>query len=166
MKTNHILFAAATAVALSAGAVQANNLSGNIPLSGSQGAVCEQRWNNGPTPSTLVVNLLTTSNQGFSSYNVRCNTNFTRTMSSANNGFLVGPLGTQIDYEFSIGGGGITSTGGFVDLNVPFVQSRSSSGGAIQTGSVTVRVKDTVVSGNIPAGLYSDTLTITVVPNP
>lgn len=166
MKTNHTLFAAATAVALLAGASQANNLSGNIPLSGAQAAVCEQRWNNGPTPGTLNVNLLTTAGQTFSSYNVRCNTAFTRTMTSANNGFLVGPAGTQIDYEFGIGGGGIVNTGGNVDLLTPFVQSKGSTGGAIQTGSITVRIKDTVVSGSIPAGVYSDTLTITVVPNP
>lgn len=169
MKTNHILFAAATAVALSAGAAQANNLTGNIPLSGTQAAFCEHRYGMVQNPATLVVDLLTTANQTFSSYQVKCNTAFTRTITSANNGFLVGPApGYNIDYEFQISGGGMTNTGGFQDLLTPLTQNfvATPGPGNQQSGTISVRVKDTVVPGSRPAGLYQDTLTIVVSPNP
>ena len=168
MKTNHSLLAAATAVALSASAAQANTLSGQINLSGTAAAECLQRWNMNVNPGTLVLDLATTAGQGFSSYTIKCNVGYTRTITSANAGKLVGPLpGYDIDYEFEIGGGGLTSTAGFQDLATPLVQSLPSTpGGGNQTGGITVRVKDTVVAGSKPAGVYADTVTIAIVPNP
>jgi len=161
MKTR-IILAAAAAVALSAGAAQAQS-SGSIGLSGTQAAACQARWNgaNNPLPN---LNLFSTTNQGLSSWSVQCNRPYTRTISSANNGFLVGPGGTQIDYEFGIGGGGLTNTGGLRDLNTPFVQNLGQPSGT-QTGSVTARIKDVVTSGSIPAGDYTDVVTISVAPN-
>ncbi len=159
MKKAFFALAAAGALALGANADSSETFTvqGDVPL------VCQA--NNNSVANPEIIDLTISAEQTLGSFTYVCNSaaGFTRTISSASGGFLVG--GSQsLPYNVSHGGG---SGLGFsaIQLTTPKVTNLSGSTAFIagQTGSIRAQVSGS--TSGLFAGTYSDDITLVVTAN-
>jgi spore coat protein U-like protein len=117
--------------------------------------------------AVLPIDLSTTASQTLSDIVYTCNNpaGFTRTISSAEGGFMRHVGGTEtIEYRIAHSGGDL-ATPGLISLATPYVSSHTASSAYALGRTATLRLAMRKIYNDLLAGKYVDTITITIVGN-